>query len=103
MESETPFSTMDLPTFEGDIYKFVSSKKLETVYSEREYSKDGNKINLFISRTPQNFYICGEKIMDSEDWNCTIYYLESSYKELLFFLNNFLKNYKNGTTNNTTT
>jgi len=93
-------SKMDLPNFGGDLYKFLNDKKMENVHSERTYIQKNNvTIKNIIYKTPQNFYILGKQI-DKLVWECSIYFKENSYNELIFFLNTFLKNYKNATTNN---
>lgn len=93
-------SRMELPKFEGDLVKFFIDKKIESLYSERVYIKKNNvDVKKIFYKTPQNFYILAEQT-DKVLWDCSIYFKESSYNELIFFLNNFLKNYKHATTNN---
>ena len=94
------FSFISLPTTNENIPKKIKDKKYTPVYSERELNNSGLIIiKKYILKSPQGFYIFFDYKISEESWHTTIYFEETQHLELQFFINNFLKIYKNATTN----
>ena len=101
------FSIMSCHVLKGDFLKYLSEKKLTRVY-EKSYVKESGYIVFeeVIFRSQQNFYLSlGIRTIPQSETinNLTIYYKPEQYNELYLFLSQLLKQYKNATTNNTTT
>lgn len=95
------FSYVNLPKFHGDFVLTLKEKKYFPVYSERSVDVNGKmSIQRYILKSAQGFFLYFEKIQNQDEWNLTIYFEEDKDSELQFFINNFLKTYKNATTNN---
>lgn len=82
------------------IPKNLKDKRYFPVYSERILGPN-NKTTLknYILKSAQGFYLCFDKL-ENDSSEVTIYFEESQDIELQFFVNNFLKTFKNATTNN---
>lgn len=80
--------------------KNLKEKKYSPVQSIRVLSENKKTtIKNYILKSAQGFYICFDKT-NHESWDITIYFLEEQENELQFFVNNFLKTFKNATNNN---
>jgi hypothetical protein len=89
---------------EGEFLKFLSNKKLTTVYEKSSSNKEGFiKREEVVYKSQQGFYLCVENktlISAEPKFNLTIYYKVEQYTELFMFLSQLLKQFKNDTTTN---
>ena len=89
---------------EGDFIKFLSKKKLTTVYEKSSSNKEGKiRQDQVIFKSQQGFYLCVENktlIPAEPKFNLTIYYKVEQFTELFMFLSQLLKQFKNDTTTN---
>lgn len=80
--------------------KNLKEKNYIPVYSERYLNLNKSpEIEFYILKTAQGFFICFNKL-ENDSWDITIYFEEAQESELKFFINNFLKTFKNATNNN---
>ena len=98
------FSIMKFHKFENGIIKYLDDKNYARVFEEGQVKTSGKaKWVEVIFKTAQPFYL--HFINDTEDdeqyW-LNIYYKAENRKELIFFISQILKPFKDGTTNNTT-
>lgn len=96
-QREGVYSVLELDFFKGEIAKHINSKKNKVVYENTKMEILGKiSITEQIYETPQKFLIHIEYQIPL----VTIYYRPEQQKELLFFINQTFKGFKNDTTNN---
>ncbi len=79
--------------------KNLKDKKYIAVYSERILDQNNKTtIKNYTLKSAQGFYLCFDNL-ENDSTDVTIYFEENQEAELQFFVNNFLKTFKNGTTN----
>ena len=99
------FSVMNFHFFSGDGKKFFENKKLDCVYENGTVNVDGKYTWIeIIYKTKQNFYIYVKNIIDGDNSKSllTIYYKTEQHNELIFFINQIIKQFRDATTNNRT-
>jgi hypothetical protein len=95
------FSSYVLKDMKITFPKNLQEKKYFPVYSERIHEQDGKTVLLrYILKSAQGFYLCFDKSVENNSYQITIYFEESQDTELQFFIKNFLKTFKNDTTDN---
>jgi hypothetical protein len=101
------FSVMACHELKGDFLKFLNEKKLTRVYEKSSINESGYiSFNEVIFKSQQSFYLSIEiRVIPQSDTisKLTIYYKVEQYNELYMFISQLLKQYKNGTINNTRT
>jgi hypothetical protein len=91
------FSFLELSFFKGDPNKYFNSKKNKSVFENTKMNTIGKLITTeVVYETAQKFLIQ----IELEIPLVTIYYKPEQQKELLFFINQTFKGYKDDTTNN---
>lgn len=91
------FSVLEVDFFKGDVSKYINSKKNKIVFETTKMKNIGKIMTLeTVLETPQKFLIH----IEHEIPLMTIYYKPEQQKELLFFINQTFKGYKDDTTNN---
>lgn len=95
------FSSYFLKDLNISFPKNLKEKKYSPVYSERTNDENGKQIlSRYILKSAQGFYLCFDRSLENNLYQITIYFEESQDSELQFFIKNFLKTFKNDTTNN---
>lgn len=91
------FSKAELTFIEGNLLKNFNSKKMKVVYERTKMEKIGKLMTTeVIFETAQKFLIH----LEDDNPVVSIYYKPEQQKELIFFINQTFKGYKNDTTNN---
>lgn len=90
------FSILKSEKIEGDLIKFLSSKKLNKVFEISEINFDGKmKTEEIIFESQQKFYLHIINLKKDElVYNLTIYFESSQFNELYIFATQLLKQYK---------
>ena len=98
---EGVFSLMKFHTFESAILKYFDDKKYDRVFEYGVVSSNGKaKWEEVIFKTKQEFYLSFKSMGLGDEYLLDIYYKPEKRNELLFFTNQLLKPFKDGTTNN---
>jgi hypothetical protein len=101
------FSEMICHEVKGDFLKYLNERKLTRVYEKSSMNESGIiKFEEIIFKSQQNFYLLlNLRMIPQSDTisKLTIYYKVEQYNELYMFISQLLKQYKNGTINNTRT
>jgi len=101
---EGVFSVMKFHRFDKNILKYFDEKKYDRVFEIGVVNVTGKaRWDEVIYKTKQEFYLGFKSTDDGEFYILDIYYKPENYKELLFFINQLLKPFKDGTINDTTT
>jgi hypothetical protein len=97
------FSTMIFHKFSKDIVKYLDEKSFTRVYEVGTVQKTGKASwDEIIYKTKQDFFIhVGEYDKEYDSYCLNIYYRTEQKNELLFFTNQILKPFNNGTIDNT--
>lgn len=91
------FSKLELSFLKADTIKSFNTKKTKVVYERTKMEQLGKLIvSEQVLETAQKFLIH----LESDTPIVTIYYKPEQQKELIFFINQTFKGYKNDTTNN---
>lgn len=101
----TVFSIMNLDIFDGNLHKFLEDKKLTRVFEKSKMMLNGDLIwNEIIYKTKQPFYlhILNETITENR-WELQIYYKPEQLNELIIFIRQVIKQFRDATTNNNRT
>ena len=99
---EGVFSFMTFHTFEKAIIKYFDDKKYDRVYEHGVVSSNGKaRWEEVIFKTKQEFYLSFKSMGLGEEYFLDIYYKPEKRNELLFFTNQILKPFIDGTINNT--
>lgn len=94
---EGVFSYIELPFLKGEVMKHLNSKKIKIVFEKTSMQVFGKLITEeLVLETAQKFLIH----LKNDNSPATIYYKPEQQKELLFFINQNFKGYKNDTINN---
>lgn len=93
--SNEVFSTMKI-NLPGNFDKFIEGRKITLVYSESTKNFETNELNFHckIYQTQQGFYLYLLFNKDDEI-SLTVFYNEKQSNELIIFMNQLLKNFKN--------
>lgn len=104
-KTQDNFSIMKFHRFRDQIIKYLDEKSLKRVFEVSRVVLNGKaKWEEIIYITKQNFYIYVYDLNEEDNsLNLNIYYKAEQRKELLFFTNQILKPFIDGTTDNTTT
>lgn len=101
---EGVFSVMKFHRFDKNILKYFDEKKYDRVFEIGVVNLTGKaRWDEVIYKTKQEFYLGFKSTDDGEFYILDIYYKPEKRNELLFFTNQILKPFKDGTINDTTT
>lgn len=101
IESKDGILSENRISFPEGVDNYLKERKMTIVYSESTSNFDTGKIKYSskIYKTQQGFYLY-LSIKEDGNVDVTIYYKESQSNELIMFITQLLKQYKNATTNN---
>ena len=101
---EGVFSVMKFHRFSKNVIKYFDDRKYERVYEIGIVNIVGKaRWQEVIFKTKQDFYLEFKSSDDEEEYLLDIYYKPEKRNELLFFTNQVLKPFKDGTINDGTT
>lgn len=100
--TEGVFSIMDFHLFDGDLFKFLEDKKMSRVFEKSKVMLEGDVIWVeVLYKTKQSFYLHLEnKTIGSPRWGLRIYYKPEQLNELVIFIKQVLKQFRDATINN---
>lgn len=101
-ESDGKFSVMNFHVFRVDLYKFLEEKKIERVYEKSHITLDGSAVwDKIIYKTQQPFYLyIKNDSIEEPQWYLSIYYKPYQFNELIIFIRQVLKQFRDATINN---
>lgn len=101
---EGVFSIMKFHRFDKSILKYFDEKKYDRVFENGVVNVTGKaRWEEVIFKTKQEFYLSFKSLEDGEEYLLDIYYKPEKRNELLFFTNQLLKPFRDGTIDNRTT
>lgn len=98
----TFYSVIHFHFFSGNASAFFKEKNFLVVFQNGSVSVDGKYTWIEeILETKQKFYLYIKNIADDKDKSSvTIYYIPDQFNEVVFFINNIIKQFRDATVNN---